>query len=121
LRGTEFYIVEQPLVYQSYEQHTTFVVPRGVKTDLASIPAIIKFWMDDDGGFIRDAAVLHDFLYSNKSDHSYPEIDRKKADNILIEAMTDLGASWIKIQSVYWALRIAGGAAYKKDNEDPCT
>ena len=68
---------------------------------------------DNDGGYIRDAAVLHDYLYSVKSDDVYPDITREIADRLIIEGMKDLGASWVKQQAVYWALRSAGWAAYK--------
>lgn len=113
IRRTNKYRLNKALIYQSNELDRVFTVPRNTETDFASIPPFIKFWMDDDGGFIRDAAVVHDYLYSKKSTHIYPFITRKIADGVIVEGMKDLGASWIKQQAVYWALRGAGWAAYK--------
>jgi len=116
IRGTENFKLNKPLRYRSLELKREFLVPAGTITDFASIPGVIKFWMDDDGGFIRDAAVVHDYLYSCKSTNSYPNITRKLADGIIIEGMKDLGASWIKRKTVYYALRLAGMFAYKAGN-----
>jgi len=115
VRGTETYKLVRPLRYYSRELAREFLVPIGVETDFASIPGIVKFWMDDDGGFIRDAAVVHDYLYSVKSNNSYPGITGEAADGILIEGMLDLGASWLKRKAVYYALRLAGTFCYKVD------
>lgn len=114
IRGTDKYKLTAPLVYESVNFQKAFIVPSDTETDFASIPRLVKFWLDDDGGFIRDAAVLHDYMYSKKSDKVYPWVTRKLADGLLIEGMKDLKASFAKQQAVYWALRVAGWAAYKK-------
>lgn len=113
IRGTDRYKLNKVLAYQSIKLDRVFTVPRGTQTDFASIPRFIKFWMDNDGGFIRDAAVVHDYLYSVDSTKKYPLITRKIADRVIVEGMKDLGASWVKRQAVYWALRMAGWVAYK--------
>jgi len=115
IRGTNIYMLNKPLHYFSNQLSRLFVVPEGTKTDFASIPSFIKFWIDDDGGSIRDAAVVHDYLYSNKSNVMYSDIDRKSADGVIIEGMEDLNASYIKRRAVYYALRLFGSFAYKKD------
>lgn len=115
LRSTNNYSLDKPLHYFSGLYNILIIVPEGTETDFASIPGFIKFWMDDDGGFIRDAAVVHDYLYSKKSGYTYPTIDREAADNIIIEGMKELGASLIKCQAVYYALRSFGSLAYKKN------
>lgn len=113
IRRTNKYRLDKALIYRSVELDRVFAIPAGTETDFASIPGFVKFWMDDDGGFIRDAAVVHDYLYSVESTETHPDITRKIADGIIVEGMKDLKASWIKRQAVYWALRGAGWAAYK--------
>lgn len=63
---------------------------------------------------IRDAAVVHDFLYSSSSNGKYNFLNRMDADNVLLEAMYDLGAKWIKRHLVYYSVRVFGEKYYLK-------
>jgi hypothetical protein len=82
-------------------------VPLGTITDGASIPKFL--WLilghprDTD---IGQAAAVHDVLYRNG------ELTRKRCDEILIEGMECLGASWAKRQAVYYGLRVGGWKAW---------
>jgi hypothetical protein len=53
----------------------------GFETDLASIPTWVPRWLADPTGRHRGAAIVHDFLVRQ------PGFDRKKADEIFLEAM----------------------------------
>ena len=117
IRSTNRYKLTKDFSFYSLGYHLTVKVPKGFVTDFASIPAAIKFWMDDNAGYIRDAAVIHDYLYSRKSSILYPLVTRKMADVIIVEGMDALGASWAKKRAVYYALRSFGMFAYKKKQD----
>lgn len=81
-------------------------VPKGFRTDLASIPRI--FWMIlPPFGRYSQAAVIHDYLYSIK----YP---RDLADKIFYESMLRYGTYKWKAKIMYYAVRIFGKTAWKR-------
>lgn len=93
-------------------------VPAGFSTDAASVPPAVKFYIDDDDPDILYAAVIHDWLYFN---HGFTDeggrhnsLDRKQADEVLREAMLACGAPRFKTWVAWKAVRIFGGAAWKK-------
>lgn len=119
IRGTDERELLSNLIYEYTPIGVVIVAPKGMKTNFASIPDFIKGWIDNDGWYIRDAAVIHDYLYSAKA---YPRATipvcintRKLADMILRQGMKDLGASWVKRQTVYFSVRLFGNSFYKKD------
>mgnify|MGYP003393857503 CR=1 FL=1 len=76
-------------------------VPEGFVTDFASVPR--PFWIifPPDGQYTQ-AAVLHDFLYSEK------KRKRAECDRIFLEAMTVLNVPPWKRWVMYLAVRIFG-------------
>lgn len=89
------------------------VVPEGFVTDYASIPKMVPRWIvDQDDGIIREAAVLHDYLYSKKGGQTHK---RKFCDQLLYEGMLELGSPKWKAMLVYSAVRMFGWLFYKKD------
>ena len=114
-RKNEYSLVHG-LVYTANDMKI-FVVPAGFKTDFATIPKCFRWFIDDNGAGIRDAAVLHDFLYSTRS-RLHQNVSRRKADKYLIEAMKALGAPWYKRHIVYLAVRAAGWAYFKKEGNE---
>lgn len=115
VRGTDMYVLLSMLKYFSKEKGITIRTPEGTETNFASIPRIVKPLIDNDDGELRDAATMHDFLYSIKSSNAYPDIDRMAADELLREGMKDLGAGWLKRNVVYSSVVAAGWLHYKKD------
>jgi len=103
VRGTDERILLTSLIWRS-AAGDDYIVPEGFKTNYASIPQILRSIIDNDDPVLKDAAVLHDYLYS------LPKFTREEADNILREAMKDLGAPWWKRQVVYYSVRIAGAS-----------
>lgn len=82
-------------------------VPAGTITDGASIPRAL--WLiagHPREGDIAQAAACHDVLYRRGL------VTRKRADEILIEGMECLGASWIKRKLVWAGIRAGGWAAW---------
>jgi len=77
------------------------VAPTGFITDYATIPKIVpRYLINSDSSTIRDASVIHDFLYS-KSTYT-----RKVADQVLYRAMLDLGSSVVIAKTIYYVLRV---------------
>ena len=105
VRGTPYRILKEPLLYLN-GVGDYIVVPRGFKTDYASIPKILRSYIDQDGGRIRDAAVLHDYLYSSRI------LSKEASDYYFKEAMLSLGMPKRKAWICWKAVRWFGGSSY---------
>ena len=100
----------------------TIVVPAGFVSDGASIPRI--FWSIIGGPWGRygKAAVLHDWLYFEQ-EYSFINdrilvrqfVSRKLADTIFMEAMMQLEVAAWRIELMYWAVRLCGWLAWRKN------
>ncbi len=84
---------------------TDLIVPEGFITDFASTPQIL-FSIFPPIGLYNKAAMVHDFLYSNKI------IDRKKADLFFLQAMEVLKVPAWKRRLMFWAVRIFGAGKF---------
>lgn len=81
------------------------IVPAGFETDFASVPRLPLVYLAT-GGIARQAAVVHDYLYSTGQ---HP---RQIADRVFLDAMKVSGVSWIKAQLMYSAVRLFGASRY---------
>lgn len=82
----------------------SFIVPKGFKTDLASVPRI--FWaLIPPFGRYSQAAVVHDYLYR-------VEHDRKEADEIFYDLMIKYETWKWKARVMFWGVRMFGGFCY---------
>ncbi|NOR64552.1 MAG: DUF1353 domain-containing protein [Candidatus Scalindua sp.] len=104
IRGTDQRKLQQGLVFAS-KDGTIVVARKDFITDYASIPKFLRSWIDQDSGRIRDAAVIHDYLYHIGV---VRDITRKQADNYFFEGMRDLGMGWIKACAAWLAVRVCG-------------
>lgn len=86
-------------------------VSRGFVTDFASVPRGL-WWVLPKWGVYGNAAVVHDWLYWQQ------ETTRKRADEILREAMEVLEVPSLKKQAIYRAVRFFGGWAWKRNKWD---
>lgn len=106
------WIVEKEFKYFIGKDEVEHVhVPKGFITDFASVPQ--PFWnlIPPDGGYTQ-AAVLHDFLYFIKY------FERKKCDQVFLEAMRVLNCGWWKSQIMYSAVRTFGWIGWNRKRED---
>lgn len=97
------WVLINPLVYQSDVGGMVITVPAGFRTDLASVPRLpMVYWLTGDCA--REAAVVHDYLYSTHL------VSRKTADAVLKEASAVTGVpAWRRI--MMWAgARAFGGS-----------
>jgi hypothetical protein len=100
-------------VYEKFEYHVGQVgsgivirVPKGFKTDLASIPRIVWSILPPHG-YYGKAAVIHDYCYENGIE------SKRWADDVLLEAMGVLGIPRWKKEAIYRAVRLFGRGNFK--------
>jgi hypothetical protein len=91
--------------------NSTITVPTGFQTDGASVPRV--FWpiLQPYGPYFP-AAIIHDYLYCKCSNKL--GLERKDADLIFKEAMFNLGIGWLTRETIYRAVRLGGGIAWKR-------
>ena len=84
------------------------IVPEGFVTDFASVPRAFWSALPTDGEYAY-AAVIHDYLYWTQT------TSREDADLTLKYAMQDFGVGSVTIETIYRAVRAAGGMAWKEN------
>lgn len=96
------------------------LVQKCFETDLASIPRAAQLFIPKLGKF-NQAAVLHDHDYRagyyTRLITSIPtpvKLTRKKADQILLEAMGVLGVRRWRKYAIYYGVRVGGRSAWNK-------
>lgn len=100
-------IVASPFVYQSDVAMETFTVPEGFRTDLASVPRLPLAYMLF-GGVADEAAVVHDYLYSERL------VSRKMADDVFDEAMKVKGIWAWRRWPMWFGVRLFGGSHWEE-------
>lgn len=92
-------------VYRVSDTHF-ITVPKGFRTDGASIPR--AFWSTVGHPFEEyfESAVIHDYLYRKGIG------TKKNADKIFLQAMTDQGVNPIKRKIMYYAVKMFGRGAW---------
>lgn len=86
-------------------------VPKGFKTDFASIPRILWRLFPPFGTYLR-ASIIHDFLYAeNRAGRG--RFSRELVDNIFYEASLDGGTSSFVGHILWMGVRAGGWAAWK--------
>lgn len=89
----------------SEDSERSITVPKGFRTDFASVPRI--FWrIVPPVGLYGKAAVLHDWLYFSEF------ATREEADDIFLEAMEVLGVPKYRRLTMYYAVRLFGWRFY---------
>ena len=85
-------------------------VPKGFRTDYASVPRIFRSIINSYGKHGR-AAVVHDWLYSSQCKI---DVTREEADKIFLEIMKECGVGSIKRNLMYRMVRIFGASHFRK-------
>lgn len=110
--GKNWKLVEPFGYYEIWRDgfHTGFwQVATGFVTDFASTPWFI-WWMFPPWGKYGQAAVLHDWLYRERSTYC----SRKRADKIFYDAMLVCQTKKWKAKIIYYSVRLFGWKAWKK-------
>ena len=100
-------------VLEDYTYRTSkglVTVPKGFKTDYASVPRIFRNIINSSGKHGR-AAVVHDWLYSSKCTL---DVTREEADQVFLEIMTEWGVSVIKRNLMYRMVRLFGASHFRR-------
>ena len=91
----------------------TIEIPKRYMFDGASIPR--PFWrvVGSPWGPYRDAAAVHDYLYSD-GHLEYPEVTRKQADQYFHQIMIQVGISKVLAAIMYRAVRVGGWRGWNR-------
>ena len=108
-------IVSQPYTVSFIldDERHEITVPRGMLTDLSSVPRLAR-WIVGRVGPHLEASIVQDFLYIAWQDvepKTPIERDRKFADQLMLAAMREanVGKAWL----IHRAIRTFGWSAYK--------
>lgn len=109
--GSKWALTE-PLVYQAGAGEL-ITIPRGFTCDLASIPRIFQLLIPVNDAH-REAATLHDWLYTNQGeiDPAQKALTREQCDLIFLTAMRESGVPRWKRYSMFIAVRVGGFLAW---------
>ena len=101
------------------EERYSITVPRGMLTDLASVPQIFRFIAGRVGPHL-EACVVHDYLYVawKINDISPTDDMRRFADQLMLEAMYAAGMN-CKARLIYWATRCFGRCIFYRKDDRP--
>lgn len=101
------WLVEQEL--SAFWNDMPFKVDVGFKTDLASIPQVLRSLIPQVGKHIQPA-IFHDLIYRTVGHWG---LDRSQADDMLLAGMKYTGVRYTRRYAIYWAVRSGGWAAWK--------
>ena len=96
--------------YTKYIKNFPIIVPKGFRTDGASIPLILRPFFERYGKN-TEAAVIHDYLYSKFNDTG---INRELADKIFLFILKENEVSYRVRKVMYKAVRMFGEVFWEK-------
>ena len=99
-KANSFVLTKQVSFYSSKYDYWTHA-PIGFSTDFASLPKFARVFINRNGKS-RAAAVIHDRLCVTQ------EVNRKRADQIFLEALGVCGVRWPVRWAMYSAVRAYG-------------
>lgn len=106
---TEMNVLLKPLEYVSSDG-TLYTVPKGFKTNFASIPKVFRCFIEPTGKW-TNASVLHDYLY----EVGYKiGVSRKQADKLFYDAMIDSFVANITANIMWFCVRAFAYFHYKR-------
>lgn len=99
------WVLIEDLIWHSDTER--YLVPKGFQTDLASIPRVFR-WLLNQNGSSRRPAVLHDYLYTTQP------IERSEADSIFRRALRAEDVT-LPGQFLYWSgVRLGGWLVWNR-------
>lgn len=102
-----------------YNSEEIIIVPQGFRTDFASIPKLIRAFINPVGK-IKPAALVHDYLYNLRGVYADPangnirKYSRKESDGIFLQIMKAVNMPWLERHSAYRGVRLGGWAFWNK-------
>lgn len=114
LNGGELWVVLQAFTYRTAGgEHIT--VPRGLVTDGASIPKMVRAWFDPWGDGSNNygvAALIHDWLYAHRVTDEGRPLFRGECDDLLREVMLYLDCDEDCAETFHTAVSAFGGVVW---------
>lgn len=109
VNGVTWWELQQPitLTFATDDRGFEITVPAGFRTDFASVPTWLH-WLFPPAGQYAAVAVLHDWLYRKTT------CSRFLADALFREGMEAAEVPLWRRVTMYYAVRIFGGAARRK-------
>jgi hypothetical protein len=98
------WVVVQDLVFGPY------TVPAGFVTDLASLPAFLRWWTDPWGRH-GHAAIVHDLLYWTQ------KTTRRQADDVFLRGMKALRVRTTQRYALWLGVRLFGWLAWRNNRD----
>jgi len=83
------------------------LIPKGLRTDLASIPQALQSIMPLVDNHLQ-IAIVHDLCYRHKVG-----VSKDEADMMFYDGMITLGVGWWKANMMYQAVHWFGGSSFK--------
>lgn len=116
------YIVAQDytVAYKLDGAERRLTVPRGLITDLASVPRAARSIVGRVGPHL-EASIVHDFLYvawQDVPDRGAREADRRFADDLLRAGLIAANVGAFKRWAMYQAVRDFGAGVYRSPNAE---
>lgn len=96
--------LRDPLLWQG--QRELVVIRSGFETDFASIPRVLR-WFLDNAGANSEAAVLHDAVWRESKRESGALIDPADADGMFRRALRETGATALTRGLMWFGVRAA--------------
>lgn len=111
--GRRAAVLDEDYFFCDRRRDVVIRIPRGFVTDFASIPGVARILIDRLGPSLEPAGV-HDWLYAahEGADPAETEANRRLADDIFLDALTDNGAGLATRWIMYAAVRVFGGEPY---------
>lgn len=107
--GPKLWVLNTPMIIKVSGK--TWYVPRGFVTDGASVPRSLWRIATPMTGAHTEAAVLHDWLYSLDC---LIKLTHKEADAIFLEAMKEMGTSFVVRNTLFAGVNMFGGSSFRK-------
>lgn len=101
------WVLTRPLVYDSDVLDGRVTVPRGFRTDFASVPRLPLVYLLYGGDVGDEAAVVHDYLYTEG------KVPRATCDAVFREAMQAQGVAGWRTWPMWLGVRLFGSSHYK--------
>lgn len=112
LSDGKFWVIREKFIYYIGEENSDqkVEVEEGFVTDFASVPRML-WWLLPRWGVYGKAAVVHDYLYWKKI------YNRKKSDEIFLEAMKVLKTPKIYYSLLFYGVRFFGWYSWKRNSK----
>lgn len=112
-----FVVLEEEFTYyRTGDKNDIITIPKGFKTNFASIPRFLWSFLPPMGTAKNQyfkSAILHDFAYDLCCSRFQ---NRKECDKLMLEAMTAIGISKSVKYILYYSARLFGKKHFKTEN-----